>query len=316
MITVEREILGQIMSTDIYLSVSSNSKSKENIEEEISSIVLRLEKFENKFSRFIKDNFLDKFNSSISIDYDEEFAEILKLCSIYYKKTNSIFDPTILPFLLEEGYSLSKKEGFVDKILFHSNQKNSTQKYSFNDISISKEKNIISKPLDLKIDLGGIGKGFIADKISNELKENYEDFCISIGGDMYLSGVDHKNDYPYWAIEIDSPFKDPEKIPTLLLKNLAVATSGVDKRTWEINGKQKNHIIDARTHMSLANDLLSVTVISSSVTEADIIAKTLLILGLEDGSIFCENHSIPAIFIKKDKTVIVNNLAKKYVWKE
>ncbi len=316
MITVEREILGQIMSTDVYISISSNSKSKENIETEISSIITKLEKFENKFSRFIKDNFLDKFNSSISIDYDEAFAKILKLCSIYYKKTNGIFDPTILPFLLDEGYSVSKKNGFVDKTPFLSNQKKSTQKYSFNDIFVSKEKNVISKPLDLKIDLGGIGKGFIADKISNELKENYEDFCISIGGDMYLNGVDRTNNYPYWAIEIESPFKNLEETPTLLLKNLAVATSGIDKRTWEINGQQKNHIIDTKTHMSLANDLLSVTVISSSVTEADIIAKTLLILGLEEGSIFCENHSIPAIFIKKDKTVIVNNLAKKYVWKE
>lgn len=310
MLTIERELKDKIMTTEVFISISSDKYNEEEINRDIDLAILHLKHFELRYSRFRSGNILHSFNKSTEFKLDGELSEILQKSKDYYIKTKGIFDPGILNDLNKEGYQISKDAGFFD------NRKiDSHGYYSFENIEFINDSNLVKKPKNLEIDLGGIGKGYMVDKISKNLKRKYKDFCVNLGGDMYVAGRDQSNNFPHWGIEIENPFNDDLEMPLLLVKDKAVATSGINKRHWTKDGKVKNHIINPKTKSSVENELICVTVISGKPIEADIYAKTALILGKHDGMDFCNNRKIPVIMITKDKKIVIGKYANKYIWK-
>lgn len=312
MITVERSLHREIMATDIYIAISSAKYTQEEIEGDIEEAVSQLKKFEHRFSRFNNESELSQFNNSSTFKASQEFIDLLKVSLEYYLKTEKLFNPALLPILLQEGYTHS---------FYSKNQKSdqdlNTLEYSYNfeEIRINTQTNLISKPINMKIDFGGIGKGYMVNKLSEFLQNKYKDYCIDLGGDMFLGGEDRQNNYPYWAIEIENPLSVDLEMPTLILRDMAVATSGVNRRNWRRGNITRNHIINEKEG-SLNNDLLCVTVLSDDCIKCDIFAKVLLILGLKAGVEYSEEHNLPAIFVGKDNSLVINKNAQKYVWTE
>jgi len=311
---IEREIINQIMATDIYLCLASQTLSETEITEDIDKILNQLVDFEQKYSRFITNNLLANLNESESFEASDDLLELIEAGENYYKKTQGLFDPTIYNYLINEGYNVSKKQGFYDRNVIQV----SDEHYSFADVKVNYKEKTIKKPKSLHIDFGGIGKGYIVDKIVQWVGKKYENFCIDAGGDMYLGGVDVSNKYPYWAIEIEGnpDKKSDQQTPTLLLSNKAVATSGIGKRTWTKDNATKTHIINPKTKKSVENDLFSVTVVGNTTVYSDIYAKTLLLLGSEDGLEYCSKGNIAAVFLTKYGEVLISKDMEKYVWKD
>jgi thiamine biosynthesis lipoprotein len=276
-----REI--DVMNTKLNIVIiSDNNTQTENI---IDGIEKNVKDFEIKFSRFLDSSELSKLNKSTEnkIYASKEMVKLLSIAKSFYKKTNKIFDPTILNILEEIGYDKSF-EFIKDHNLGKNSKKNTDSSVSFDDLKINTKDNTITKPKEMKLDLGGMGKGYIVDNIVKKLySSNYNNFWISIGGDIFLSGKDEKgND---WEIGIQNPLKHDQDLLKIRCtnKNTAIATSGITKRKWGDIKNKFHHIIDPRTKASVKNDILSVTVISNNTTKADIFAKTVLILGKEKG---------------------------------
>lgn len=327
MITLKREILNEIMATDVFIALSSETYSESEIKQDIDTVVAMFKEFEAKFSRFKPDSELSILNKLTESPISEELCSILIEAQEYYQKTNGIFDPSILNALIKEGYAQSKKLGFVStsKNINDTQEEALKDKYKFSDVKINVETKTLVKPKELQIDLGGIGKGFIIDKISNFLKsKNYNDFCVDAGGDMYLAGKDIENKYNYWAIELEDPFLALEdkridisvEFPTLIISNKAIATSGTNKRRWLYENKEKNHIINPQSATSLINELICTTVIGDYTVFADIMAKVLLIKGTGEGMKYCNENNIAGIFVTKTKEIYFSDAAQKYVWHE
>lgn len=306
----KKEFRFYAMSTDVYLAISSEAYSAKDIDSDIEHIKKMFSEFEQQCSRFIPNNKLAHLNQSTRYTASGDLLALLHLSKTYYAKTTGVFDPTILNALVSEGYNASKEYGFTS----HPTQPEKNSDGNFDDVRI--ENGVVTKPEYIKIDFGGIGKGYIVDKASRYLADIYENFCVDAGGDMYVSGTDDFQGYAYWAIEIASDFPDAPETPTLIISNQAIATSGILKRQWTKEKKQKHHLIDPSTHHSVENDIISVTVISENAVEADVWAKTVLILGSEKGLQFCEKEAIPAVMILKDNRVIITEAGEKYVWKE
>ncbi len=310
MITRELQLNNEIMTTEFYIAISGNSDSE--ITHDLEYCHKLAMDFENQYSRFFENSELSIFNSKDgNIKVSRDLYKMLELSKSYYHKTNGLFDPAILPSLLNEGYTASKNVGFYKKL----DESNYTQKYKIIDLDLC-EYPIIKKPKNLIIDLGGIGKGYLINKIVEHLDMKYTNYCINIGGDMYLSGCDIEQGYDYWAIPIHNPTNNKLEMPTLILKNISVATSGVNNRNWTANNKLKNHVINTRNYKSVKNDLLTVTVITKSVIDADVFAKTLLILGSVDGLRFANKNKLSAIFVTKKGKILFSNESNKYVWSE
>ncbi len=294
----EIEIHNEIMSTDVYLFASSEKFSKKEIKKDLEQGIEMFRSFEKRFSRFIENNELFVFNNSANLTTSGDLFEMLVLCKKFYKKTNGFFNPTIINTLINSGYS-KNVQMLNDKI------------FSMDEILVDEKSKQISKPIDLNIDLGGIGKSFIVKRVSEFLSIKYDNYCVNAGGDMYLSGKDTLNNYPYWAIRIEDL-----ETPTLIVRNKGICTSGINRRKWVLNGQAKNHLIDPFKMDSVQNEIVTATVVSSDVVEADVYAKCLVLMGLKNAQDFSKDKNIASVIMTKGEEVFISSKAKKYVWKE
>jgi len=303
------------LGTEIEFYLQSDTDVNFNVDlAELEKIVIN---FENSFSRFILTSELSLLNdSSDSFWTSTELIDILLVVRNFYHTTKGIFNPSILPDLERVGYdkSFNLIEPSDDKkVAIHEYQKN-----DFDLISIDTKNSLITKPTNLRIDLGGIGKGYLVDLLVKKIEsKGYKNFWISAGGDMYLSGL--TEDKKPYQVGIQNPAKLDEDIANLVIvdEKLAVATSGVAKRQWKREGKIYNHLIDPRTGTSVDNDLLAVTIVSDQAIKADVFAKTVLILGKEQGLAFINNQSnTEALVIDKNLEFSLSENMNKYLIKK
>jgi len=312
---VEKELRKEIMATDIYVGIAIADVTAENIadiKEDVEKSFAIFKDFEQRFSRFLPDNELTRFNdSSGEIKVSDDLYSMLRLSLKYFKRTKGIFDPSIYYPLLKEGYVISSQKGF--------NKKNIDIKYLGESGKFSKIKflaeNTVYKPADVKIELGGIGKGYVVQKVSNYLQEKYANFIVDAGGDIFCSGVNIADNLDCWAIGIEDPLYPENTLEILKLKDMAAATSGITRKNWRVGNEKKHHLIDPKSQKSAKNDLLTVTVVSDNVVKADIMAKSIFIMGEEAGLDHAEKNGVAVFMVKKDKKVKVNNIMERYVWK-
>jgi thiamine biosynthesis lipoprotein len=124
------------------------------------------------------------------------------------------------------------------------------------------------------VDLGGIAKGWLADRLAERLGDNV---LVNLCGDLCARGGGATGEG--WPVG----FGDK----TLLLKDLGAATSGTTKRAWAGG----HHLIDPRTGLPAQSDLSEVSVLASTATDAEIFAKVALLLGSRDAPKWLEPRS-------------------------
>jgi len=131
----------------------------------------------------------------------------------------------------------------------------------------------------MRIDLGGIAKGYAVDKaIAILLQAGVTNAIVTAGGDSRLIG--DRRGRP-WLMGIKHPRADSHAV-TLPLDNISISTSGDYERYFEENGVRYHHIIDPKKGES-PRELVSATILASNSTEADALSTTLFILGVEKG---------------------------------
>lgn len=156
----------------------------------------------------------------------------------------------------------------------------------------------------MAVDLGGIAKGYTSDKVAELLKENgVESAVISLGGNVYAIGT--KPGGEKWEVALANPLDANDYCGLLSVQDKAVVTSGGYQRYFEENGKKYHHIIDPETGYPAEKGLLSVTIISESGTEADVLSTALYVMGLEEALEYWQEHGdFEAIFVTEDGEVV------------
>ena len=155
----------------------------------------------------------------------------------------------------------------------------------------------------VRIDLGGIAKGYSVDRGIEVLKaRGFTRAYVSAGGDSRIIG--DRFGKP-WMVGIRDPRKgDGEVITRIPLADAAISTSGDYERFFEENGVRYHHIIDPHTGHS-ASKVRSATVIGPYATRTDGLSKTAFVLGPERAmEIYNRIDDIDAIIVKLDGTVI------------
>lgn len=309
----EREVRGEIMRTDIFVQVFSETRDEVLMEGDIDRAFEMFRDFESRFSRFKEESELSALNRSVICQVSDDLLEMMLLCQEYHQETDGIFDPTILPVLEQEGYQMSfGTTYFGQPILLPKN----TRRFSWVDIHIDAVSKTISKPLDCRIDLGGIGKGYIVDRVARMLSVYYQNFLVDAGGDMYVAGGNRDANLPYFAVDIENAFETEASAGLLLISDRAVATSGVNRRRWQVGEREKSHLIDVKKNKSVVGDILTATVIAPSVVRADVFAKTLCILGAKQAMLFAERKQLPILLLLKDGTIQKNEFLKLFLWEK
>ena len=134
----------------------------------------------------------------------------------------------------------------------------------------------------MRLDLGGIGKGYTADEALKELaKHGVTRALVAAGGDVAVSGPPPGAEG--WSIAV-ARLAGVEKSPPgkLVLHDAAVSTSGDASRGVEIDGKRYSHIVDPRTGIGLIGRM-GVTVVAPDGITADSLTKVVAVLGPDKG---------------------------------
>lgn len=170
----------------------------------------------------------------------------------------------------------------------------------------------VSIPLGTKLDLGGIAKGYIADKAAEYLKNNgVTNAIINLGGNLLILG--DNNGEPY-SVGVQKPFdKNGEIVLSVNTDNKSVVTSGVYQRYYTQNGKIYHHIIDPKSGYPTDNDIDSVTIIADSSAVADGLSTACLVLGIEKGTALASQYGAEVIFIESNgKITLTDGLLADY----
>jgi len=255
------------------------------------------ENYEKMLSRTIKESDVQKLNSSEGfITVSEETAEIIEKALYYSELSNGKFDITV--------YSVSSLWDFNNQIVpDRSEIAEALQNIDYQSIEI--EENCVNLN-GRQIDLGGIAKGYIADRLKDYFTGNGTDSgIINLGGNIVVFGNDYK-------IGIQKPFSN-DISATLHLKNCSAVTSGIYQRYIKSGDKIYHHIIDPDTGYGVENELAGVTIIGESSFDCDALSTVCMLLGTENGKKLIENtDGFEAVFIdRKGKITITDGLFKK-----
>ena len=215
------------------------------------------------------------------------------------RDTQGVFDPTVYP--------LVKLWGFYDKDYHVPSRQELSQALDlvdYQEVSLGEDGQASLGP-GQQIDLGGIGKGFTSQRVTELLRDaGITSAMVSLGGNIQCLGA--KPDGSPWNIGIRDPFGE-DVYAAVRVTDKAVITSGGYERYFKDpdTGNIYRHILDPRTGFPAEKGLSSVTVITSDGTLGDGLSTALYIMGLEDATAYWQAHreAFEAVFITDDGTL-------------
>ena len=170
-------------------------------------------------------------------------------------------------------------------------------------VSLSGDRCVLSGGAEL--DLGGIAKGYIADRIGDALlAEGVTGAVVNLGGDVLCLG--RKPDGSAFSVGIQKPFAAAgEVLLSVSVSDMAVVTSGVYERYFTLDGRTYHHVLDPSTGYPAESGLVSVTVLTPSAADGDALATACLVLGPEDGMALIDGlENAWAVFITESGEIL------------
>ena len=164
------------------------------------------------------------------------------------------------------------------------------------------ENNTVTLPAGMEIDLGGIAKGYIADKVAELLRDRTTAAIISLGGNVYTTG--QKPDGSPFGVGIKDPLNPAVSKAAIYTGDGTVVTSGTYERGFNFGGVRYHHILDPKTGWPSQSDLVSASFVMDSSMTADALATACIVLGSEKSLALAKELGLDAMFIKADGTVV------------
>jgi thiamine biosynthesis lipoprotein len=217
------------------------------------------------FTRFDAQSELRRLELTRARRCSVELVEVLDLALDARRRTGGLFDPTVHDALVAAGYDRT-----FDEVAAAPTASRTATARPGAGIVVDRESGLVALAADASVDLGGIAKGWIADRIAAQLDE-LAPALVDAGGDIACTLRD--GGAP-WLVEIaDSDLR-------FELVAGGVASSGIDRRRWidPATGDVRHHLIDPRTATSASTDLTRVTTIAPTCAEAEV-ASTAMLLG-------------------------------------
>ncbi len=174
----------------------------------------------------------------------------------------------------------------------------------------------VTLPAGMMIDLGGIAKGYIADRVKAYLEgRGVKHAILSFGGNIVAIG--DKPDGTPWKVGIqDIDGKTGDYMMVSRNSNGSSVTSGIYERGFDLDGVRYHHLLSTETGWPVQNELAAVTIFSESSMEGDALSTAAFVLGTEEGlKLINSLDGIEAVFIARDRAVIYSAGAEAYIIK-
>lgn len=246
-------------------SIKINSDKVSDLENKVTE---RIRLFEETYSRFKETSFISKIsNTTGEFTLPEDAKPMFDTYFELFNYTGGLFTPLIGQNLVEAGYD--KDYSLKPSKLSKTDTLTEVVDYEFPNINIKKP---------LVFDMGGIGKGYLIDIISDLIKSNgVYSFTINAGGDIYHFDTADKT----ITVGLEHPLDKSKVIGKTSIKNQSLCASSSNRRNW---GKF-HHIINPATQKSPL-EILATWVIADKAIIADSLATCLFLVPSDSLSMY------------------------------
>lgn len=288
-----------IFGTFVDIELSGSDASKKLVE-----IEKRLIKIENLMSATKDGSDVYKINAALKdtpVSVSRETMQVLICAKEVYTASGGAFDPTVYPLSRLWKFSADTYVGVPTTPPCDEEILDALSLVGMDKLLLNEENLTVTKKLDgLKIDLGGLAKGYAAGEalsIADGMKG-----IINVGGNIVAAGQDI-------SVGIQNPRGDGYIGKFTLNSKMSVSTSGDYERRYVYDGINYHHIISPFTGYPTGvkddTNLISVTVVSDNYTLCDAVTTAVMVLGKEKGIELIEKLNLKGVLIDSDLTVTV-----------
>lgn len=259
------------------------------------------ERLNTLLSPWIEDSVISRINrlaSSEPVHVSEEVAALLNTSRHYNILTDGAFDITFA----SAGHLYDYRQQVMpdaDALAQARSQ------IGMQSLSLSPENAVVFSKPGMKIDLGGIAKGYAIDRAVAILRDlGIQHAWISLGGDSYTLG--DRRGRP-WMVGIRHPRNQTEIVLSIPVNDLAVSTSGDYERFFIKDGERIHHIINPVSGEP-AGQVVSVTILASASIDADALSTSVFVMGIERGMKLVESlDDVSAVIIDQSGKVFYSS---------
>lgn len=235
-------------------------------------------RLEALLSRFRPDSELSRLNAEGSLAAGPDLLRVLALALAANARTGGRFDITVHDALVAAGYDRSFE-------LVPADGGAPAAPSPGRPAGIHVRDGIVELEPGVRLDLGGIGKGYACERAA-EILATAGPCLVNAGGDIATRAGS-------WTVAIETA----EPLTLELSGGSALATSGRDLRRWRRAGRELHHLIDPTTGAPSGSDLLRVTVVAADAVEAEVTAKALFLAGTSAARAEADRDAVPAVLV-------------------
>ena len=293
--------MGSVLTSKIY---TDDEELGKRLSEDICKVVAAADKALSATNEEAEIYQLNRDGELYASQYLEKtFSDIILMCNILEKNT----DITIGRVSSLWGFSTDSPSLPADSEIKEALKHVGIEKILMDDSSVK-----ITLDEGTYIDLGAFGKGAACDCIYDTVKQEGVPVIVSMGGTVMAYGNGPKDNK--WTIGIRNPFGEVTESFAVISIDVSaykkgaafVSTSGSYEKQFTEDGKTYHHILDPKTGYPVNNNLVSVTVISSSGLSADALSTALFVNGFNKQAFsFLESFSAEAVFVFDDGSYYV-----------
>jgi thiamine biosynthesis lipoprotein len=292
-----------LLGSPFEITVVANDTTKANQYEDMA--IAEVKRIENLISDWIPTTPLSQINQNAgkqAVKVPLELIELIERSIKIAKLTDGAFDISYASMDRIWKFDGSMKEMPSPEAI-----KKSVEKVGFENIIIDKEQQTVFLKLEgMKLGMGGIGQGYIADKVKAHLMANgCSAGLVNISGDISTWGKQPNGEQ--WKVGIKNPMNKNKIFATFPLEDTAVETSGSYEKYVTFNGKRYSHIIDTRTGYP-ATGLISVSIFAKTTELADALATGVFVMGKDAGmNLVNQLPGIGCIMVDEDGKISTSN---------
>jgi thiamine biosynthesis lipoprotein len=234
-----------------------------------------------RFSRFIEDSELSRLNrcAANEVAASPLMRRVIEVALRAARDTGGLIDITLADEIERAGYGAhmeGRKTG-PGAVLSQAPPRAAAGPHPderWRRISIDPRRGTVIRPPGLRLDVGGIAKGVFADALATML-EGFDAYAVDCAGDLRVGGRARQAR----PVHVASPFNG-STLHTFAVTAGSVATSGISRRSWTVEGRRPaHHLLDPRTGAPAFTGIVQATALAPTAAQAEVLAKAAILSG-------------------------------------
>ncbi len=283
------------------VEISVIGRDADELEADINDAFDKMERIEGLMSTRISGSDVSRINRWAGIKPVKVSAEVLKVirrAEEISKASGGYFDISVGALVDKWGF-----EGNGGRLPSKGEVGEALHSIDYRVIHVDEDlSTVMLMKKGMRIDLGGIAKGYAVDRAFELLtSRGYRNMIVNAGGDMRVGGKKIKGP---WVIGIQDPRDRSRIMATFDASDISVGTSGDYGRYFKRGGKRYHHLLNPFTGFP-ARQCRSVTILAEDAISADALATAVFAMGPKRGLGLIEAmEGVEGLIVSSDGEII------------